>query len=61
LVGERFTALPFLLPGPLKNFRPIEARAVASAVIIVAKSAPDSQEVYPSDQIQAVHDAGRVV
>jgi uncharacterized protein YbjT (DUF2867 family) len=74
LVGERdefrlaeglaiklFTALPFLLAGPLKKLRPIEARAVASAMIIVAKSAPGSKQVFASDQIQAIHDAGRMV
>jgi uncharacterized protein YbjT (DUF2867 family) len=71
LVGERaefrlaeglgiklFTAPPFLLPGKLKKLRPIEARAVASAMIIVAKSVPGSRQVYASDQIQAIHDAG---
>jgi uncharacterized protein YbjT (DUF2867 family) len=56
-----FTAAPFLLPGPLKKYRPIEARAVASAMIIVAKSEPGSKQVYASDQIQAIHDAGRMV
>jgi uncharacterized protein YbjT (DUF2867 family) len=74
LVGERdefrwaeglgiklFTALPFLLSGPLKKLRPIEAKAVASAMIIVAKSAPGGQQIYASNRIQAIHDAGRLV
>lgn len=74
LVGERgevrwaealgiklFTALPFLLSGPLKKLRPIEARAVASAMITVAKSAPGGKQIFTSDRIQAIHDVGRMV
>lgn len=71
LVGERdearfgeeigikaFTAMPFLFSGPLKKLRPIEAKAVATAMIIAAKSAPGGHQVFPSATIQAMSDRG---
>jgi uncharacterized protein YbjT (DUF2867 family) len=74
LIGERdesrlaeglgiklFTAFPFLLCGPLKRLRPIEAAVVASAMIVVAKAAPGGKRIFASDQLQAIHDTGRLV
>ena len=71
LIGERdenrlaeglgiklFTAMPFLLSGPLKKMRPIEAKAVAGAMVIVAKSAKGGKQIYPSDKIQDLYDEG---
>jgi len=69
LVGERdesrfaedlaikiFTAMPFLLSGPMKKLRPIEAKTVASAMVSVAKSELVGQQSFSSDIIQAIHD-----
>lgn len=56
-LGERIAeplakALSFLLLGPLRKYRPIEARTVASAMIKIAKSQPKGVKVYESDRIQ---------
>ncbi len=74
LVGERakyrlaegtaiklFTTLPWLLSGSLKKFRPIEAKAVATAMVVAAKSKPAGLQVYQSDQIQAISNSGKLV
>ena len=54
--GERIAeklsrALSFLLIGPLRKYRPIEARAVAAAMIAIAKQQPAGVHIYESDQI----------
>ena len=56
-----FTALPWLLSGSLKKFRPIEAKAVATAMVVAAKSKPHGKQVYQSDQIQAISDSDKLV
>ena len=56
-----FTAMPFLFSGPLKKLRPIEAKTVAGAMIIAAKSAPGGMQVFPSDTIQAMYSQGKIV
>lgn len=53
-----FTTLPFLLSGSLKKFRPIEAKAVANAMVTVAKSSLEGIHSYPSDRIQHINDTG---
>ena len=58
-LGERLAeplakALSFLLLGPFRKYRPIEARTVAAAMIQVAKSQPKGVQVYESDQIQEI-------
>jgi len=55
---KAFTAMPFVFSGPLKKLRPIEAKAVAGAMIIAAKSTPGGQQVFPSHTIQAMYDRG---
>ncbi|MFN7930549.1 MAG: oxidoreductase [Blastocatellia bacterium] len=57
--GERIAepvakALSFLLLGPLRKYRAIEARTVAAAMIRVAKSAVQGVTVYESDRIQKI-------
>ena len=44
-------ALSFLLLGPLRKYRPIEARAVAAAMIAIAKQQPAGIHIYESDRI----------
>ncbi len=56
-----FTALPWLLSGSLKKFHPIEAKAVATAMVVAAKSKPQGRQVYQSDQIQAISNSGELV
>lgn len=57
---KAFTAMPFLFSGPLKKLRPIDAAAVAGAMIIAAKSAPGGIQVFPSNIIQAMYDSGKL-
>lgn len=61
LATKAFTTLPFLFAGPLKKLRPIDAKAVAGAMIIAAKSAPGGKQSFSSSTIQAIYDAGRMV
>lgn len=74
LIGERdeyrlaegvgiklLTTLPWLLPGSLKKMRPIEAKAVTTAMVIAAKSTPGGKQVYSSNRIQKIADAGRLL
>jgi len=74
LIGEReeyrlaeglgiklFTALPWLLSGRFKKLRPIDAKAVATAMVVAAKSTPGGKQVYNSDRIQAIANAGKMV
>ncbi len=57
--GERMAeklsrALSFLLVGPLRKYRPIEARAVAAAMIAVAKDQRAGIHLYESNQIAEI-------
>ena len=57
--GERLAepvakALSFLLLGPLRKYRAIEARTVAAAMIKIAKSQSQGVKVYESDRIQEI-------
>lgn len=60
-LGERIAepvmkALSFLLLGPLRKYRAIEAGTVAAAMIEVAKSQPKGVKVYESNRIQEIGD-----
>jgi uncharacterized protein YbjT (DUF2867 family) len=61
LAIKAFTTVPFLFAGPLKKLRPIDAKAVAGAMIITAKSAPGGKQSFASSIIQAIYDAGKMV
>ena len=57
--GERLAilagrALGFMFVGPLGRYRPIAARAVAAAMIRIAKDAARGVHVYESDRIRAL-------
>lgn len=55
LVAEKLSrALSFLLVGPLRKYRPIEARAVAAAMIAVAKDQRAGIHLYESNQIAEI-------
>jgi uncharacterized protein YbjT (DUF2867 family) len=61
--GERIAekvsrALSFLLIGPLRKYRPIEARAVAAAMIAVAKQSANGIHIYESDRIAQIAGQG---
>jgi uncharacterized protein YbjT (DUF2867 family) len=45
-----------LMAGTLKKYRPIEARVVAHAMVLVAQETRTGVNVYESDRIQAIHD-----
>ncbi|WNF23758.1 NAD-dependent epimerase/dehydratase family protein [Mesobacillus jeotgali] len=56
-LGERtaaaiFTKVPFLFAGPLRKFRAIEGRTVASAMYQAAQKDAPGLTVYPSEKIQ---------
>jgi len=46
----------FLMHGPLKKYRAIEAEAVAFAMVHLASTAPSGIHTHESDQIQAIFD-----
>ncbi len=46
-------ALSFVLRGPLRKYRPIEARTIARAMVAMAKGRPGGLRVIESDQIPA--------
>lgn len=57
--GERFTEktfdlFSFLLRGPLQVYRPLEARAVAAAMVRVAVDHPEGLNIYDSDRIRTL-------
>ncbi len=57
--GERLAilagrALGFMFVGPLGRYRPIAARAVAAAMVRIAKDAPRGVHVYESDRIRGL-------
>lgn len=57
--GERFAekvgrALSVFLLGPLRKYRPIEAQAVATAMIAIAKQQQPGLHIYESDRIAQI-------
>lgn len=50
-------AFSVMMAGPLKKYRPIEARVVARAMVLAARSNQAGVIVHESDQIQAMYDA----
>ena|SRR5256885_12892577 len=48
----------FLLVGPLEKYRPVHARAVAAAMLHVAKEHPSGVHFYESDRIAALGSGG---
>lgn len=57
--GEKFAEkiaglFSFAFVGPLKKYRPIEARTVAAAMVSVAKQHPRGVNIYESDRIQSL-------
>lgn len=55
IIAEKFSrAISFLLIGPLRKYRPIEARTVAAAMIAVAKQQSPGIHIYESDQIAKI-------
>ncbi|MFH2132140.1 MAG: oxidoreductase [bacterium] len=56
-IGQKLaTGLSFGFVGPLKKYKPIEAKAVASAMVETARNQPLGKQIYQSHQIQAIHD-----
>jgi uncharacterized protein YbjT (DUF2867 family) len=56
---ERVAELPmryvsFLMVGPLRKYRPVQARTVAAAMLRVAKEHPTGINVFESDRIRAL-------
>ncbi len=52
VIGEKISrAISFLLVGPLRKYRPIEACTVAAAMIVMAKQAVAGIHIYESDRI----------
>jgi uncharacterized protein YbjT (DUF2867 family) len=47
--------LSMLMAGPLKKYRPIEAKVVAQAMVHVAQETRPGVNVYESDRIQAIY------
>lgn len=59
--GERIAELPmryvsFLMVGPLAKYRPVTARAVAAAMLKIAKEERTGINVFESDQIRRMTD-----
>lgn len=56
-VGEAvMTSLSFLMQGPLKKYRAIEAEAVAFAMVQLASEEQNGTHIHLSDAIQAIYD-----
>lgn len=58
-LGERaaaaiFTKVPFLFAGPLKKYKAIEGKTVASAMYRTAQGNKPGVTIYPSEQIQEI-------
>ncbi|MEH7884150.1 oxidoreductase [Bacillus sp. JJ1609] len=49
-----FTKVPFLFAGPLKKYRAIEGKTVASAMYKAAQENKPGITIYPSEQIQKI-------
>lgn len=47
----------FLMAGPLKKYRPIDAKAVAQVMVAVARESQPGTHIYESDRIQGLYDA----
>ncbi|MDF1819990.1 MAG: NAD(P)H-binding protein [Alcanivoracaceae bacterium] len=58
LAIQVLTRVPWLMVGGLKKLKPIDARDVARAMVIVAKTQPQGHRTFSSDRIQAIADAG---
>lgn len=55
IIAEKVSrAISFLLVGPLRKYRPIQARAVATAMIAVAKRQSSGIHIYESDQLAQI-------
>ncbi|HTI04685.1 MAG TPA: NAD(P)H-binding protein [Gemmatimonadales bacterium] len=57
-LGERIAMLtapllPFVLPGPLRRYRPIQAATVARAMVQIAREAPRGPNVFEYDAMLA--------
>jgi uncharacterized protein YbjT (DUF2867 family) len=50
-------AISVLMAGPLRKYRPIEAKTVARAMVLAAREMKTGIRVYESDQIQALGNA----
>ena len=60
-LGERVAELPmryvsFLMVGPLAKYRPVTARAVAAAMLKIAKEQRTGVNIFESDQIRQMTD-----
>lgn len=56
-LAERASKLfSFLLAGPLRKYRPVQARAVAAAMLKIAPEHPAGVNIYESDQIRQIAD-----
>lgn len=56
-VGEAvMTSLSFLMQGPLKKYRAIDAEAVAFAMVHLASKEQSGTHIHQSDAIQAIYD-----
>lgn len=56
-IGEKvMTSLSFLMQGPLKKYRAIEAEAVAFAMVQLASQEQGGTHTHQSDGIQAIYD-----
>ncbi len=61
-LGERFAMqmsklLSFVLVGPLKMYRPVEAEAVAFAMVEIAKEGWQGRHVFSSEMIRSIYQA----
>jgi uncharacterized protein YbjT (DUF2867 family) len=54
LAGMVFKTLPFLFTGPLRKYRPIEARVVASAMLRIARENRPGVSIFESREIEKV-------
>lgn len=52
--GAIFTKVPFLFTGPLKKYKAIEGKTVASAMYMAAKENKPGVTIYPSEKIQEI-------
>lgn len=62
-LGERVAELPmryvsFLMVGPLAKFRPVHARTVAKAMLLIARQRPQGTNIFESDRIRALGGEG---
>ena len=54
-----FRWFSFVFKGPLQKYRPIESRAVAYAMVAVAKEQPLGKQIIESRRIQSIYDKRR--